>query len=192
MDQTARRRTGILGYARLEAAAVGTVCCEAPQALCGALRLATSPGSPLSECWKTRSSRVGAAQPHPRTTLACRAARPPRPRPASGRTRNLLHRPGTRARCDLFVRPCRADQHDKGCHGGVGGRQIARGPRRISSRPGAAGLCRSHGKSSSRGWRLTWSSRCIAAAPSSSRRCIARCPTRLVTANIGSHFTLGV
>jgi 7,8-dihydropterin-6-yl-methyl-4-(beta-D-ribofuranosyl)aminobenzene 5'-phosphate synthase len=60
---------GMLDRETLEAAAVGTVCCEARRRFAAPLRPATSPVSPLSECWKTRSSRARAARAHPPTIL---------------------------------------------------------------------------------------------------------------------------
>jgi 7,8-dihydropterin-6-yl-methyl-4-(beta-D-ribofuranosyl)aminobenzene 5'-phosphate synthase len=82
-------------------------------------------------------------------------------------------------------------QHDKSCHGGVGGRQAACGARRVSSWPGAAGLCRSHGSRARvavtrRGHPDALQRRQVSAAMH------RQIPGNLVTGNIGSRFTFGV
>ena len=67
-------------------------------------------------------------------------------RQASRRARDLLHRAGARAGRHLVLRPCRADQYGKSGAGGLRGPEIARGPRRLSPRRGAAGLYRPYGR----------------------------------------------
>ena len=145
MDQAALS-SGTLDRQTLEAAAVGTVCCEAPQALCGAFTTGHIPRQSFERVLENTlvDSEVGAGPSPDHFTETERLGRlVPDQHPDEHATCYIV-----RGRGLVVISSC----------GHVGlintikaamavprGRQIARGARRVSSRPGAAGLCRSHG-----------------------------------------------